>query len=573
MILTRLFEYYQRLEVGGEVAPPGFQRKEIPFLVVIDARGRFKGLQDTRNELRGRGRSFLVPREITRSVASKANLLWDNPEYVFGLISQEGAKGQRRANERHRLFVERIEELPEHVRCDPGVSAVAAFLRARDFRALEKHSQWPEVRETRGNVSFQLEGDLGLVSERPAVRAGLAGLEKADGPVAQCLITGERDTVARLHGAIKGVRGAQSSGGRIVSFNLPAFLSHGRTQGENAPVGRRAEFGYTTALNTLLGRESRQKLAVGETTVVFWAARASPLEQWFVEYFGEEIETSQGAEADALNALYRAPETGAVPLDPGTPFYVLGLSPNAARLAVRFWYEGTVSEVLEKVRRYFEELAIVRSPRDPERPSLSRLLRAVAVQGDLRNIAPRLPAQLLHCALTGARYPLAVLAAVLARCRAEQFVTYPRAALLKAILTRNLKDFGPSGKEITMTLDRTNSSVAYRLGRLFAVLERVQEAALPGVGATIRERFYGAASTTPVIVFAHLMKLKNHHLAKLDRGRAIHYERLLGDVVAGIAEFPAHLTLADQGRFAIGYYHQRQDLFTAKSREEEAAHA
>jgi CRISPR-associated protein Csd1 len=336
-------------------------------------------------------------------------------------------------------------------------------------------------------------------------------------------------------------------------------------------VGRRAEFGYTSALNRLLGRESRQKLVAGETTVVFWAARASPLEQWFVDYFGEQVEATDDEQTEAVKALYRAPETGAKPIDPGTAFYVLGLSPNAARLAVRFWYEGTVSEVLARIRRYFDELQIVHSPRDPEHPSLPRLLRAVAVRGDPANIPPRLPAQVLHCALTGARYPLALLAEVLARCRAEQLVTHPRAVLLKAVLIRNAHDLGPGEKEVTMALDRTNTNIAYRLGRLFAVLERAQEAALPGVGAAIRERFYGAASTTPVTVFAHLMKLKNHHLAKLDRGLAVYYERLLGEIVDGIAEFPAHLSLADQGRFAIGYYHQRQDLFTAKPREQEAA--
>jgi CRISPR-associated protein Csd1 len=557
MILTRLFEYYQRLEADGQVAPRGFQQKEISFLVVLDARGRFKGLHDTRADTQSRGRSFLVPREVKRTAGSKANLLWDNPEYVFGLGAAKSVKGKRRAQERHRLFVEKIESLPKRVRRDAGIAAVTTFLHASDFRAVEKHPLWSEVVESGSSVSFQLDGDLGLVCERAAVRAGLADMQETSGRKAQCLITGKRDVIARLHGAIKGVRGAQSTGTNIVSFNLPAFTSHLRAQGENAPVGCRAEFGYTTALNTLLGRASRRKLFVGETTIVFWAARASPMEQWFVEYFGQDVKTTDAGETDAIKALYRAPETGALPLDIATPFYVLGLSPNRARLAVRFWYEGTVAEVLRRVRRYFDELAILHSPRDPEHPSLSHLLRAVAVQGDPRNIPPRLPAQLLHCALTGGQYPLALLMAVLERCRAEQHVSYARAALVKAILTRNARGLDQSeDKESTMALDRTNSNIAYRLGRLFAVLERVQEAAVPGVGTTIRERFYGAASTTPVTVFAQLMKLKNHHLAKLDRGLAIYYERLLGEIVDGIAAFPSHLTLADQGGFAIGYYHQ-----------------
>ncbi|MCL4491530.1 MAG: type I-C CRISPR-associated protein Cas8c/Csd1, partial [Nitrospirae bacterium] len=150
------------------------------------------------------------------------------------------------------------------------------------------------------------------------------------------------------------------------------------------------------------------------------------------------------------------------------------------------------------------------------------------------------------------------------RIRAEQEVTYPRASLIKAVLVRKAR-YKNEKEEIAMGLDAGNTNAGYRLGRLFAVLEKIQEEASPGINATIRDRFYSSASSTPVTVFSHLLKLKNHHIAKLEnKGRAVNFEKLVGEIVDDINDFPAHLSLDDQGRFAVGYYHQRQDFFKKK---------
>lgn len=165
--------------------------------------------------------------------------------------------------------------------------------------------------------------------------------------------------------------------------------------------------------------------------------------------------------------------------------------------------------------------------------------------------------------LAGTPYPQTLLAAAIRRCRAERDIPYPRAALIKAFLTRSARLSQHLEKEVGMTLDTDNTNIGYRLGRLFSTLEKIQEEASPGLNATIRDRFYGSASGTPVTAFPHLMKLKNHHLAKLDnRGRAVNLEKLICEIMAGITDFPTHLSLQDQGRFAIGYYHQRQAFFT-----------
>jgi CRISPR-associated protein Csd1 len=249
-------------------------------------------------------------------------------------------------------------------------------------------------------------------------------------------------------------------------------------------------------------------------------------------------------------------------LDPNTRFFVLGLAPNAARIAVRFWYAGTVGEVAANISAHFDDLEIVAPPKWSPYLSLRTLLRGIALQGDLENVPPNLAGDFMKAILTGTPYPRTLLAGALRRVRAERDVTYPRAALVKAVLARETRYYGSLEKEVGMSLDGSTTNVGYCLGRLFAVLEKAQEEASPGINATIRDRFYGAASATPVAAFPHLLKLKNHHLAKLEnRGRAVNLERLIGEIMDGVSDFPAHLSLQDQGRFAVGYYHQRQDLF------------
>jgi len=581
MILQALADYYQRLadEGSGDVAPEGFQSKEIPFLITIDRQGRFKGFIDTR-EGEGknrRARSFMVPREEKRAGQKAweiANLLWDNQGYVLGCCTKKD-QGQQKALDKaqgqHSSFRKRIEDTFTGTR-PAAVQAVLAFLEHPDQAAMSKDPIWPEIMEKGGNLTFRLDGETRIICEDPEVikaLSGTAGSKSAE--LGQCLVSGQADRIKTLHNAIKGVWGAQPMGANIVSFNLDAFCSYGKQQGLNAPVGEKAEFAYITALNRLLSKGSRQRIQVGDASTVFWAERQNPIENWFADFFAEPPKGESQQDNLAVRELFAAPASGRPPIvEDMTRFYVLGLSPNASRIAIRFWHAGTVGEVATAVRQHFEDLAIVHGPVETEHLSIFRLLVSTAMQGKSDNITPNLAGDFMRAILEGTPYPGTLLGSALRRIRAEHEITYPRASLIKAVLARQARYRHQSAKEVGMSLDRSNDNVAYRLGRVFAFLERAQEAANPGINATIRDRFYGAASSTPVTVFPLLLKLKNHHLSKLDnRGLADWYEKEIGEIIDGVpSRFPAHLSLDDQGRFAIGYYHQRQDFYRKKESRE-----
>lgn len=579
MILQALSDYYRRLQMEGVagVASEGFQKQAIPFVIVLNREGRFVNFLDTRSGdgKKKNARLFTVPKGVKKTSGIAANLLWDVPAYVLGRPKpdpkKDPARIAERAAEQQRCFLDTISRCLPNALNDEGVYAVLQFLKKAEFKEVFDHPAWPEIEQSGANLGFQLEGETGLVSDRPAVIHELKKEEGNTGTAFQaCLVMGEPDEPARLHTAIKGVYGAQTSGANIVSFNLPAFTSYGKEQSFNAPVGKRAEFAYTTALNRLLAKGSRQRLQVGDTSTVFWAGKKHEIENFFADLFGEPAKGEPEQDFKQLIATFRASETGAPPqLDPKTRFYVLGLSPNAARIAVRFWYAGSVGEVAGNMEQHFDDIEMTCGPKQPRHLSLFRLLVATAALGKSENIPPNLAGELMKAILMGSPYPRALLGAAIRRCRAEREVTYPRASLIKAVLKRKARYYKKNEKEVGMSLDTNNSNVGYRLGRLFATLEKIQEEASPGINATIRDRFYGSASSTPVSSFPHLMKLKNHHLSKLEnRGRAVNLEKLISEIMDGLSDFPVHLSLPDQGRFAVGYYHQRQAFFTASKKDQ-----
>lgn len=570
MILQALKEYYERKAASSDngIAPEGFEVKEIPFILVLAKNGKPVDLMpmyegEGKNR---RAKKYLVPRSVKRSSGVSANLLWDNPEYALGIKIKTKVK---RLREMHEAFKQQIKSLD--IDDDEGIKAILKYLDSDNKEeGLEKYQDsWALLKKEGANITFKLAYDKGLVIERPSVvKAIKKDVNKEVGEKGSCSVTGEPDTIERLHSPIKGVWGAQTTGANIVSFNLDAFRSFGKEQGANAPVGKSAVFAYTTALNDLLGKDSKQRMQVGDASTVFWSQKETEFEKQMADFFGEPPKDDPDHNVRAIESLYRSPQTGVNISEEGkTRFYVLGLSPNASRIAVRFWKMGTVAEMAEKIRQHFNDLRIVHGPKDKDYFSLFRLLVSLAVQGKADNIPPNLAGDTMRAILEGLPYPQTLLGAAIRRIRAEREVSYYRASMIKARLNRVKRFYkNDNEKEMNVSLDITNTNIGYRLGRLFATLEKIQQEANPGINATIRDKFYGAASSTPVTVFGNLMRLKNHHLAKLEnKGRAVNLEKLIGEIMDGVADFPPHLTLENQGRFAIGYYHQMHDFYTKKS--------
>ncbi|MBS0545576.1 MAG: type I-C CRISPR-associated protein Cas8c/Csd1 [Proteobacteria bacterium] len=582
MILQALNDYYWRKMADPDptrrLPALGLEDKEIPFIVELDRDGRLVGVKDTRT-LHGKksvATKYLVPQGVKRAAGVAANLLWDTAEYALGIDTR---RKPDRVAEQHAKFRDRIADLPQDALGDEGVRAVQHFLDNDPLEQFDGSPVLSELRESNPVVAFRLLGDTDLICQRTAISRSLAleNEEQASADTSICLVTGSECLPARLHTAIKNVWGAQTSGANIVSVNnkntngnnggqTPAFASYNKQQGLNSPVSKGATFAYTTALNHLLAKGSRQRMQVGDASTVFWAQQADPLEDVMASFFGDGDDPD--ARTEEIRALYESVHGGRFDGGRGNKaFYVLGLAPNAARIAVRFWHADTVSGIAHRITAWFDDLKVARGPKDAEYPSLFRLLAATAVQGKADNIPPNLGGDVMRSVLDGRPFPTTWLNAAVQRCRAEQRVTYLRAAAIKACLNRQSRQRSSISdhKEFLTVLDTTNTNAAYRLGRLFAVLEKIQEEASPGINATIRDRYYGAASSTPVAVFTTLLRLKNAHLKKLATGRVIWFERLLGEVLGTVDNFPKHLPLPDQGRFALGYYHQRQAFFTKAS--------
>jgi CRISPR-associated protein Csd1 len=594
MILQALNDYYRRKcddpDPAQRLPAFGLEQKEIPFLLEITREGKLVQLTDTRT-FSGKkkvAQIFRVPLGVKKSSGVVANLLWDTLEYVLGVDT----KGKPdRVVAQHAHFVARIKALPQAALEDAGIQAVLAFLADMDLEQLQVQPAWAQAFEVNAVMSFRLHGDVNLVCQRPAVvNAALNVVTDGDERLAMCLVTGNDAPVQRLHAAVKGVWGAQSSGANIVSFNARAFESYGKTerQGENAPVSTAAAFAYTTALNHLLGKGSSHRIQVGDASTVFWADKDSEFESSVPNIFGEPPTDNPDRNAQAVQALFTAMQSGKL-AGPGgqTRFHMLGLAPNAARISIRFYHCLPLNELSERILQYFKDLELVRGPNDPQYPSLKRLLQAVCMStssqpyGDIDRVPPNLGGAIVDTVFAGSDvpYPSLWLNAAVGRCRAEQAkktqqgkpvqnVSYLRAAAIKACLNRQIRRSTVTSsnvfqeKEFLPMLDLSNTNPAYRLGRLFAALEKIQEEASPGLNATIRDRYYGAASSTPVAVFTTLLRLKNSHLKKLAVGRAMWFEKLVGEILSAVVDFPKHMPLPDQGRFALGYYHQRQAFFT-----------
>lgn len=578
MILQALVRYYEDLLQNGTLRAPGWVKEKISWGLQLADDGQPLVLHDLRTPQQRGKKTVLLPREefvperVKRSSGVAANFLCDNSSYILGA----DAKGKP---ERAAQCFDACRALHQDILQDtPGsaAAAVRAFFAAwqpasaAENPVLQPH--WDELMQG-GNIVF-LTSDGTFVLDDADIRAAWQRRSSTqdDAPLVRCLVTGQQAPLARLHPSIKGVAGAQSSGAAIVSFNADAFCSYGHEQGGNAPVGSYAAFAYTQALNYLLAdREHRQTL--GDTTVVCWAQGGQPAYQDVCQ----EMLFSHGGltETELLGLLDRLAhgkpaDWNGITLDPGTHFYLLGLAPNAARLSVRFFRQDTFGALAENVQRHYDDLRIVRPANEKfETIPLYFLLQETVNKKDKDPApAPQLSGDVLRAVVDGTPYPATLLNGVMLRIRAEREITRGRAAILKAYYLRRPHPLCPK-EVLNVELNQDCNALPYLLGRLFSVLEQIQQEAMGSeLNTTIKDRYFNSAMTHPVYVYPTLIKLAEKHLAKLSSGRQVYFSKQLTQLIGRLnSNFPTQLTLPEQGAFIIGYYHQTQQRYTKKTEE------
>lgn len=574
MILQALTEYYRTLADSGKISPPGWGDVKVSYALCIGTDGTLEQVASVQTEQAKGKKTVLAPQlmrlpaPVRRASGIAANFLCDNAGYLLGVDN----KGKpQRTLECFQACKVLHEELLAEVD-SPAAQAVLAFFRTWQPEQAGSHPAlaacWEDLMAG-CNLVFRYHGTF--VHQDVLVRQAWDNHYQAegDGPQMVCLITGERGPVENIHPSIKNVQGAQSSGAALVSFNAPAFCSYGKEQNYNAPTSKYAAFAYTTALNHLLS-DREHVYRMGDTTVVCWAKCGGDVYQnmmgWM--FFGQEPAYTL---ADLQGALKRlcsgnTAELAEERMDPNMEFYVLGLSPNAARLSVRFFLRNSFGAFLRNAQTHQQRLEIIKPTYDKfDTIPMWKLLDETVNQNSRdKTPAPNMAGEVLRSVLTDTRYPATLLNGVVLRIRAEHSVTRGRAAILKAYYLKNTH-FDVPKEVLTVSLNPDSTNVPYNLGRLFSLLEAVQAAANPGINATIKDKYFNSASATPAIVFPVLVNLAQKHLKKLDTGLRTYYDKQITELISKLGEsYPPRMSLPQQGCFQLGYYHQTQSRFEKK---------
>jgi CRISPR-associated protein Csd1 len=603
MILQRLAEQYDRIIASGEedaIPASGNSLQKISFCIVLEPNGRLNSFQTLQQKVG----KLVIAKEMIVPGQSKASgsginpcFLWDNAAYLIGWVAAPDPDPEKAAKEQARTTLSFEAFRNKHIGMEaqlaqPAFSAVCSFLRtwspekSREYEALLS-----EI--ATGFGVFRIAGEMKFVHEQVSISSEVDEDDEAQSSnvgamQSMCLVSGEIDDIARLHEPkIKGVSGAKSSGALLVSFNAPAYGSYRKSQSYNAPVGSLIAFKYSVALNYLLNRRDR-RVSLGDSTVVFWADHASVLEDCLSDFFAESLPKDDVVVEEDPERLRQAKvlltqlrdSTGETEIDTNdgrpTKFFLLGLSPNASRISVRLWVEAEAAELRRRLGQHLRDIALA----DKWNDGVLTLWRIVNATGrwdkrkskfDADSISPKLSGDLARSVLTGLAYPQSLLGTMLRRIHSDGEVAYARVAAIKACLVRNSRLRG-NPLEVSIMLDPNSTDPAYCCGRAFALLEVIQkDSAGDGLNRTIKDSYFSSASTTPSMVFPRLCRLSQHHLAKLDTGYRIHREKQLGEVLNKLTVFPRLLSLEDQGKFVLGYFHQTKDIYTNKKDKEEGA--
>lgn len=566
MILKALYDYYHR---SGNLPQRGMELKEIGFLLVIDAHGEFVRFEDRRIDNK-HAQEFLVKKSVGRTSAPKANYLYDNSAYVFGYSD----KGEDAGITCFNTFKEAIENIFQAYPDNSDIKAVHAFYqkdRESIINRVKEDPLWSEVAKNLSKkysfFSFIIEGDTRIVAEKVEL-LGLSNEEVTyNGKV--CLISGKKSRVVETTTATM-IAGSQAVA-KLVSFQVSSgYDSYGKLKGNNAPIGEEAEFAYTTALNYLLRSDSRNKFLIGNRTFVFWSSKDNEAGRqaeeciWEMFSFSDTKDDDPNMGIDKVRKVFKSIYSGYLKTSLDDKFYILGLAPNSARIAVTYWAEIPLVEFAERINRHFDDMEIVDGRKEPKPYSgLRSMLASITLGGKSSDVTPNLPEAVVKSIFQGVPYPQPLFASCIRRIRAEssnkdkKAISITRAAIIKAYLNR----LNNNKQNITVMLDKENTNQGYLCGRLFAVLDKIQGDA--NGQHSIKERYMNSASSTPAAVFATILNLSVHHSEKLSEGRKIFFEKVKQEIFDKMDAngFPTHLDLQDQGRFFVGYYHQLQSFY------------
>ncbi len=571
MIIQSLVSLYDRLSKNTEINLPaqGYASQKISFALILNSEGDLLQVKDLR-ETHGkklRPRILLLPSIERSGQGLNPQFMWDNTQYVLGAVAwdekdeEKSEKKRLRAHDAFQEFkkyhLEFLDDSQNH-----ELQALSNFLNRWSPDKAKGLELWDEIADT--NVVFMIEGQRKFLHEVETVKTKWNDIysAKEKPTIGNCLLTGKTVPLARLHPMLKNVDGAQAKGAAIASFNKSAFCSYAKEQSYNSPLNVKDAFKYTASLNYMLRRENnRQRIKVGDSTTVFWTERPSPIESFMGVVLDPQADTGDAVQVESfLSAARKGNLPSNIEYDGDVKFYILGLAPNNSRLAVRFWHVCSVDQLKDRIGQHFNDLQIERySEKDIPFPGIWHLLKETA--RETKNISPVLGGALMRSILEGVNYPLNLYNGVLNRIRADQRINYLRVSILKAVLKRNYK------MEVPMSLDTKKKEIAYLMGRLFAVLEKAQQDAIPGANSTIKDRFYGAASSTPASVFPRLLRLAQHHIEKAEYGYIS--DRRIAEIMDDIETFPAHLNMKQQGLFAIAYYQQRNEFYKKKNQKTE----
>lgn len=569
MILKALYDYYNRCD---NLPMPGMEEKEIGFLVVISKEGEFLRFEDCRID-KNHARAYLVKKHVGRSSAAVANYLYDNSAYVLGVSDKSNGKEQLYFD----TFKQRVGSILDNFPENEDLHALSAFYqqgREKIVAAISLDPLWEDIQKNLNKkysiFSFRIDGDTKIVAEKKELLQ-LGNDESDGGQRGICLVTGNQGIPVETTTATM-IPGSQATA-KLVAFQVNSgYDSYGKQKCDNAPISEDAEFAYTTALNALLQSGSRNKFSVGSRTFVFWASSqseaAEQAEGSLFDLLGytEEKTDDPNAKIEQVRKVFTSIYSGVLHTSLNDRFYILGLAPNSARIAVVYWLESSLKDFASKILGHFNDMEITDTRKD-RKPymGIKDILSAVTLGGKQSEATPNLPEAIVQSIFQGTPYPFTLFSSCIRRIRAESSDNganrIARIAILKAYLNR----INGNNKKIDIMLDKNNTNPGYLCGRLFAVLDKIQEDA--NKINSIRERYMNAASATPSSVFATILNLSAHHLEKLsNEGQKVNYEKLKQEIIDKIPAdgFPAHLDLQDQGRFFIGYYHQRQDFFTKK---------